>query len=981
MASGHNDVKRLATTVDDFVSFGYGLIRDIHGFRNADSTESARDTWLKKCRYYYSCLETKPPADTGRGFNVVETKLRQQASTCQELASGLISELESSPSNQDLVRIVDVLRISLPKIEDEMLEISEDLDHGSKQFGLSLDEPSFHDRVKKPEFDKSSRKPSSNPPPMPQLQFFDQSPFGSSAIEDIKDLKPTMSTSPLSAVDFFTTSKSTREKSRPVILSEHDQILATLQNQDRAHLVHEYLLESLSYPSMKDREEDVEQAHTDTFSWIFEPSIKSPESLHEGNSQALQQSTDFLPWLSTDKLGGAYWVSGKPGSGKSTFMRYLFSHPSTSDHLKAWAGETPLTIASFFFWTSGSYDQRSQAGLLRYLLYQILEQLPELTAWSFPQLWLRSQDAKARVKNPIKWTVDDLMSGLSACVERAVRTSKLCLFVDGLDEFDGKPEEVVELFRRLVKHFEGRVKVCLSSRPWGVFEKAFEGIPQFRLHDLTSVGMHRYVRDKLNGQSHIHEIMRKEPKMARELQIEIVRRADGVFLWTTLAVRKLIESDEASVEGLKACLDILPTSLDDLFQNLLFQSRSFPELEDQSRIFNLIRAKEAVCDFTRDESARSMTAYQLFLAISANDLSLQEPVRQATEEDAMRAYEVCKFQLRSLCADLLVLHSRDPIKARYSRLSSNRSKNRDPRILAESRIAFLHRTVRDFIMIPEIWEGIRARSEKDFDPHINLLRSHILQLRVSLEEPSKHRRLDDWWPDIVLALTHARFSYPSHCTEQVGLLDEFNNTLNWYWATKASDSLDNWARNAFGSYEERMKRKTPFHKPFLSLCAKFGLSIYLSAKLSTGEYGFQGGIPLLSHAIEFLFNRRKTVFPLTDPNLIESLLANGEDPNKSYEDLSGKKKTPWLLALQYAREADRRKWIKMHDTDENGTERWAKVLIMFIEHGANPYALIVADDMDPAATALDVATMLEENYQTKELSNLRRLLVARQASA
>ncbi|KAJ4347367.1 uncharacterized protein N0V89_011308 [Didymosphaeria variabile] len=979
MAPSHSDLKQLATAVDDFISFGFALIRDIHGLKGAEGTSSTQNTWLEDSRSYYKRLGTRGPAKAGHEPNATEVKLQQQANACQELADSLINLLEGTSSVPELEKIIDLLRKALPEIEDEMFEILEALNDGSKELGLSLEASSLHDKVKTSGFGQAMRKPQEAPPPMPLLQPSDKSTFGSSSIEQIKNSRSTRPTSQFSAVDMFTSSKPKKAISPPTLLSEHDQVLATLKNKDRAHLVHEYLLESLSYSSMKDREEDVEQAHAHTFSWIFEPSTRSSPSLTDKDEQPMHESNDFLSWLSTDKLGGAYWVSGKPGSGKSTFMRYLYSHPATLDHLKTWAGGTPLTIASFFFWTSGSYDQRSQAGLIRYLLYQILEQHPELTAWTFPKWWLRSQDAKARVKTPIKWTVDDLMNGLSVCVERVVKTTKLCLFVDGLDEFDGQPEEVVKLFKELVVDFRGRIKVCLSSRPWGVFEDAFRGIPQFRLHDLTSAGMHRYVSDKLNGQLRIRQSMQQDPKTGRELQTEIVRRADGVFLWTTLAVRRLIESEDASVDGLKACLDTLPTDLDDLFHFLLFQSRSSKELEEQSRIFNIICAKEAVCDFTRDESARSMTAYQLRLAFWGNDTSLQGTIRQVTEIDAMESYEACKSQLSSLCADLLVLHSRDPIKARYSRLSSSRSTDRDPRILAESRIAYLHRTVRDFLLIPEVWEGIRARSEKDFDSHIDLLRSHALQLRVPLEEPSKHRRLDDWWPDIVLALTHARFSHPRHCTTQIRLLDELNTTLNWYWATKESDPLDNWARNAFGSYEERMKRKTPYHYPFLSLCAKFGLDSYLNAKLSTGKYGYQGGIPLLSHAIEFLFNRRKTVYPLTDPIVIESLLANGEDPNQLYQDLSGKKKTPWLLALQYSREADRRKWIKMHDTDETGTKRWVKVLIMFIEHGADPNALLIADGMDPAATALDVATILQEKYQTEGLSDLHRLLLARGA--
>ena len=117
--------------------------------------------------------------------------------------------------------------------------------------------------------------------------------------------------------------------------------------------------ESLSFPVMTDREDGIAEAELTTFGWIFEKprSEKRPWS-------------SFQEWLSSGE--SLYWVSGKAGSGKSTLMKHLFNHGRCREALTAWAGDTPLVIASFFFWYSGSGLQKSQIGLLRALLYQCL---------------------------------------------------------------------------------------------------------------------------------------------------------------------------------------------------------------------------------------------------------------------------------------------------------------------------------------------------------------------------------------------------------------------------------------------------------------------------------------------------------------------------------------------------------------------------------------------------------------------------------
>ena len=167
-------------------------------------------------------------------------------------------------------------------------------------------------------------------------------------------------------------------------------IKRTLANQDKTALLEEFFLESLSFTTMNDREEEVTEAHRNTFEFIFD------ESLNPSSDDIRGQPADnnFTRWLGSNTGSGVYWISGKAGSGKSTLMRFIWENPKTVQHLRTWAGEKTLSCARFYFWTSGNVDQRSQSGLLRYLLHQLLSQRKDMIPWVFPDLWLLCQDTK-----------------------------------------------------------------------------------------------------------------------------------------------------------------------------------------------------------------------------------------------------------------------------------------------------------------------------------------------------------------------------------------------------------------------------------------------------------------------------------------------------------------------------------------------------------------------------------------------------------
>lgn len=99
------------------------------------------------------------------------------------------------------------------------------------------------------------------------------------------------------------------------------------------------ILESLKFEVMHHRYDAITDAHDKTFGWIFDP-----ESFPSTDRRS---KIAFKSWL--EGGDGIYWISGKPGSGKSTLMKYLCDCDETKTCLLSWAGNAKLGTATFYF--------------------------------------------------------------------------------------------------------------------------------------------------------------------------------------------------------------------------------------------------------------------------------------------------------------------------------------------------------------------------------------------------------------------------------------------------------------------------------------------------------------------------------------------------------------------------------------------------------------------------------------------------------
>ncbi|KAK8849154.1 hypothetical protein PGQ11_015634 [Apiospora arundinis] len=316
------------------------------------------------------------------------------------------------------------------------------------------------------------------------------------------------------------------------------------------------ILDRLYFNHIQARHRKIEIAHAQTFQWAFEDSLSH------------QQDTKprLREWL--ESRGGVFWVYGKPGSGKSTFMKFLCSSSDTPYYLRNWAGRKKLIIAKFFFWNAGTALQKSQEGLLRSLLFEILRQCPELMS-----------TVKSAAREIPDWDDPDALRytpNLLLFYKRVLGQDipiKFCFFIDGLDEFQENGRDHLDLIRFLRQlQLSPDFKLCVSSRPWTVFGDEFGLNPEWtiKLEDLTRNDIRRYVSDKLDEHPQFKKLTLINENYSHIVDA-VVNRAQGVFLWVYLVVRTLLEglTFHDSVKTLYQRLQEFPPDLESFFQHLI----------------------------------------------------------------------------------------------------------------------------------------------------------------------------------------------------------------------------------------------------------------------------------------------------------------------------------------------------------------------------------------------------------------------------
>ena len=293
----------------------------------------------------------------------------------------------------------------------------------------------------------------------------------------------------------------------------------------------------------------------------------------------------------------------------------------------------------------------------------------------------------------------ELHRALQRIVEMSRLSAKLCLFIDGLDEFEGDHIDYCRALQGLCKSRD--IKICAASRPWNVFEDFLgqEASKKLYMHELTRNDIRLYAETRL--QEHPRwKILNISSDAAEGLIEEITRRSAGVFLWVYLVIKQLRGglTEYDSFSDLRRRLENIPLELGIFFKQIL----------------------ESVDPFYHDKMA---TTLQMAAAAS-------QPAQAMLYDFHNSEYENHDYALKITLKPLNKREARIR-KIRVSRQISGRCRGLlevNPR---SGCVEFLHRTVMDYLNTPEMVGYLASKAPLWANPDLSLLRAYTARIKTT----------------------------------------------------------------------------------------------------------------------------------------------------------------------------------------------------------------------------------------------------------
>lgn len=456
-------------------------------------------------------------------------------------------------------------------------------------------------------------------------------------------------------------------------------------------------LRSLDFPSRAHRSNDISAAHEESFGWILD----GAEGQASSSPPEEAKHPSFREWLRSGD--GIFWISGKAGSGKSTLMKWLMDQEPLLREVKHWAGSRKGAVAAHYFWAAGSEMQKSQKGLIQALLYQALGACPELIPEICSTRWAATSLCDS--ENSKDWPLRELFGVFRALATRDNLPVRFCFLIDGADEYDGDHFELCAFLKDIST--SKNLKLCISSRPWNVFEDAF-GALAFRkiyIHDLTRQDILSYVQCELSRHSQWGEPYFTAEQM-RFIVNTVTDRATGVFLWVFLAVRSLRKGlvNGDTFFDLQRQLERLPTDLEPFFKHML-DIVGDDYSEHMGRLLRIA---------TNAKRSLHLQFYHMQENELADvDYALHMPIEAYTPGEIQARLAQCGRRINARCGGLLEIK--------------------------EGRVEFLHRTVRDFLLTKDMNEYLERKSGHDFRVNVSTLRGFVFLFRAWMQTT-------DWLP-------------------------------------------------------------------------------------------------------------------------------------------------------------------------------------------------------------------------------------------
>ncbi|KAK6082668.1 hypothetical protein SCUP515_02423 [Seiridium cupressi] len=616
--------------------------------------------------------------------------------------------------------------------------------------------------------------------------------------------------------------------------------------------------------------------------------------------------------------------------------------------LAQWAEGYSFLLASFFFSNLGTTEQKSQEGLARALLHQILSQHRDTIPSALPHMW-------KELLNTGDTTLPSVAETQTAfgVVARNLSATKICIFVDGLDEFQGDDSVAISFLESLRQ--SPNIKIIVSSRPIPSCVAAFGGYPKLRPQDLTRNDITIYVQDVISQNAHMQRLIRRSESQAIEIIKDRVEKSSGVFLWVVLTSKALLRGleDGDRILELRQRVEDLPPELEQMFQHILERV----PLRHRQQGLRMLKT----C-FVNQQAGHRMTTLGLGLVDDYHSSEIHLEV--LTRQQKRHICEDTDRRLRSRCGGLLELESlkyddiclcdyvpTDHDKRRSSNNSrdgkhgeghsddsnhncDNKSSNHDDYI--DTAVVFLHRSVFEFLSDKNTWALVGLSLPNDrYHASVVLSLSGLQLSWQSLHLRCPNEELGSLFFEIGLtwAIRCERQHIPGRDLffEHIQPLIDIANQ----WKTPMLDMAN-------GLPSNKIHDRHPDYKGFtvLLLAIEAGATQFVRKHpdlliLVKHDREICRCMPVLYHAIKGLEFNQGLRRQGTSVDTVRLLLGLGCNPNEPL--VFDRTDTPWRAWLDFVT-----KWV-----DELDRLEVLEIAEQFLQAGADPWPQIdVLDWLD-----------------------------------
>lgn len=313
------------------------------------------------------------------------------------------------------------------------------------------------------------------------------------------------------------------------------------------------VVESIAFPGLRARLNAIKDAQYNTYEW----------ALSAGDN--LDNPWDCLAtWLRRDEK--FFLVQGKAGSGKSTFMKFVFKHEKTRTYLGHWTNGTEVMAIFHSFWYAGTPLQRNLKGFFASLIVQLLQSTPDGRIHR-AALILDNEEEEPYQKTLDDWSVQELEEFLLQILKKG--NIPTCIFIDGMDEYDFDADLELKIYLVLGNISRAtKAKFCIATRPIKPILDHFTDCPGLRLQDLTKSDIYLYTRHTLLKRTQCSRDDAKQRKILGAIEDEICSKADGVFLWVWYVLQNVCRglSIHDDLRALQKRIAALPSDIEQLFE-------------------------------------------------------------------------------------------------------------------------------------------------------------------------------------------------------------------------------------------------------------------------------------------------------------------------------------------------------------------------------------------------------------------------------